>query len=355
MSINVVMLADTRSVHIKRWARSLVERGLELTLISLGGDDIDRVEIIKLPCSGSRALGFLRQAGAVRELINHIRPDLVHAHYASSYGYWGWRSGFHPFLLSVWGTDIIEFPVNPINRILFKRIVNAADTITATGEFLKMAVRKYIKGDNPPVAVIPFGVKIGPLDRRPAGSGNVRLIFIKVHHKRYGPDILLHAFRIALDKCPFLFLTMAGEGKMTQRLKKMAMELGINDKVEFIGFIDNSEIPRVLSGHDILVMPSRREGFGVTALEAAASGLPTIATNVGGIPEVVIDGQTGLLVPSEDADMLADAIVRLSTQEGLRRDMGQKAREFVLRRYNWDDNVDEMMKIYENLTGNSRR
>lgn len=350
MSIRVVMLADSRSVHIKRWAQSLVDRGVDLTVISLGGDDIDRVDIIKLPSAQRRSLGFIRQSGAVRKLINRIQPDLVHAHYASSYGYWGWRSEFHPFLLSVWGTDIIEFPRNIINRFFLKRIINAADAITATGEYLKENVCRYIRGENPPVSVIPFGVNIGAPGGKTTKDNGKRLIFLKVHHPRYGPDILLRAFKMALEKCPSLSLTMAGEGEMTARLKKMAVELGIDGRVDFVGFVEYRKVHEILLAHDIMVMPSLREGFGVTALEAAAAGLPTIATNIGGIPEVVRDGEGGLLVPPNDIRALAEAIIWLSTHPGQRLEMGQNARTFVEKRYNWDDNVGQMLDLYQILT-----
>jgi glycosyltransferase involved in cell wall biosynthesis len=343
------MLADSRSVHIKRWARSLVERGVRLTLISLAGHDIENVEVINLPVTGNRRLGYLRRAGAVRKLIDKIKPDLVHAHYASSFGYWGMRSGFHPFLLSVWGTDVVEFPTNVFSRMYLERILNRADAIAATSEFLKTAARKFVKNDRRQISVIPFGVDLSTPVDKPDGPDGIRLIFTKVHHERYGPDVLLHALKTVLEKVPGMTLTMAGVGPMTASLKSLAADLGIKDKVDFPGFVDYRKIPEVMARHDILVMPSLHEGFGVAALEAGAAGLPTIATEVGGIPEVVIDGQTGLLVPPNDISALAEAIIRLSEDAGLRREFGQNARIFVEKRYNWDDCVDQMIALYESL------
>ncbi len=354
MTVKIVMLADSRSVHVRRWAQSLVDRGIKLTLISLGGDDLERVDLIKVPFSGNRRPDFLRRAEYVRNLINQIRPDLVHAHYASSYGYWGMKSGFRPFLLSVWGTDIVEFPNNMISRVFLKRIMSSADAISATSEYLRGVATKFIDGNKAPIYVIPFGVEIGPMETKKKTGDIVRLIYTKGHHKRYGPDILLKALKAAQEKYPAISLTLAGEGRMTRQLKKMAADLGIADKVEFTGFIDNDKIPETLAAHDVLVMPSLQEGFGVASLEASAAGLPTIATNVGGIPEIVIDGKTGLLVPPGDFSALAEAIMRLTEDAGLRHDMGRNARAFVEERYDWNKNVDQMIDLYESLAKNPR-
>ena len=354
MPVKIVMLADSRSVHVRRWARSLVDRGIKLTLISLGGDDVEKVDLIKVPFSGNRRLDFLRRAEYVKNLINQIAPDVVHAHYTSSYGYWGMKSGFRPFLLSIWGTDIVEFPSNIISRTFLRRIINSATAISATSEYLRGVATKLMNNNRIPVYVIPFGVEIGPMETKKTNSDTVRLIYTKGHHKRYGPDILLKAFKALQGEYPSISLTLAGEGRMTSQLKKMAADLGIADKVEFTGFIDNNKIPETLAAHDIFVMPSLQEGFGVASLEASAAGLPTIATNVGGIPEVVVDGKTGLLVPPVDVKALADAVLRLSEDAGLRHDLGRNARAFVEERYDWNKNVDQMIDLYESLAHNSR-
>ena len=96
-------------------------------------------------------------------------------------------------------------------------------------------------------------------------------------------------------------------------------------------------------------MPSRAEAFGVAALEAQACGLPVVASNVGGLPEVVRDGETGLLVPPEAPQALAAALMTLIQDPQLRADMGRNGREWVLERYEWRHNVDEMLGIYERV------
>lgn len=349
MAISLVMLGDSRSVHIKRWTRALVDRGIKLTLISLGGEDIENVEQIQVPCRNNRQAGFLMQAGKVKRLINDIKPDLVHAHYVSSYGFWGAYSKYRPFCASVWGTDIVEFPNNWFKRKAIGRILKSADLITATSEYLKKIAGNIMPELNEKLAVVPFGVGLHNRSDKVKSDTIVRLIFLKIHHARYGPDILLKAFEMALRKNSKMSLTMAGDGPMTPQLKRMASELGMSAYIDFVGFIDYRITYDLLRKHDIMVMPSLKEGFGVSALEAGVARLPTIATHVGGIPEAVIDGKTGILVPPSDANALSDAIIKLAGNSYLRKNMGANAQQFVAENYEWNSCVDRMISIYQSL------
>jgi glycosyltransferase involved in cell wall biosynthesis len=117
--------------------------------------------------------------------------------------------------------------------------------------------------------------------------------------------------------------------------------------VEFRGEVSHEKVPSVLNELDIFVMPSRAEGFGVAALEGAASELPVVATRVHGIPDVVIDGETGILVPPRDIGALAAAIESLATQAKVRAKMGKAGRAFVERHYRWEDNCAQMDRLYE--------
>jgi glycosyltransferase involved in cell wall biosynthesis len=116
--------------------------------------------------------------------------------------------------------------------------------------------------------------------------------------------------------------------------------------VRFIGRLPNSDVAALLSGLDVLAMPSRREEWGVAAAEASASGLAVVATRVGGIPEIVADGETGLLVPPEDPAALAKALERLIADPGLRSRLGRAGRRRIEELFRWERCVDRMELIY---------
>jgi glycosyltransferase involved in cell wall biosynthesis len=101
---------------------------------------------------------------------------------------------------------------------------------------------------------------------------------------------------------------------------------------------------------DIFAIPSTWEGFGVAALEASAMGLPVVGSNIHGLPDVVLDGETGVLVPAGDTSKLADAIARLAEDSGLGARMGEAGRAFVVEEYRWEDNARLMETLYDQLT-----
>ncbi len=130
----------------------------------------------------------------------------------------------------------------------------------------------------------------------------------------------------------------------------MTNDLGLRDRVTFAGEVTHEDVPAMLRRLDIFAMPSTWEGFGVSALEASAMELPVVASDIHGIPDVVLDGTSGLLVPPADARALADAIARLAGDAALRRTMGAAGRAYVERDYRWQDNAALMERLYADMT-----
>ena len=136
-------------------------------------------------------------------------------------------------------------------------------------------------------------------------------------------------------------------------LKMQAKFLGIEDRVIFLGYIEDSKLPEVFRMADIFVLPSvTSEAFGIVVLEAMASGVPVIATNVGGIPEIVKENEAGLLVPPGNELELRNAIQRLLQEEKLRRWYGSNGRRAVEEKYSWDRVVVKIEKTYEEVLSN---
>lgn len=357
MSKHIVILGYSGSIHVIRWARAMAERDYKITVVSLGGESIDGISTIILPVGSSRDIGYLVNLRKVKKIIRSLKPDLVHVHYAAGFGLWGGFSRFHPLVVSVWGADVIDFPSNYIKRTLIRRVLRRADAVTATSRFLAERTLSLLPEIAEKTAVIPFGVEIPSDFKSDSSPDSARLMYIKAHRKKYGPDILLKAMPLVAKVFPQVMLTMAGKGEMTPVLKNMVEDLGLKNNVSFSGFIDNRKIFDLLSEHDIMVMPSimDSESFGVAVLEASAAGLPVIAGEVGGVPEVLIDGQTGRLVPAKDFRALAKAIIELLGDHQQRQDMGRAGREFVLSNYLWKDCVDNMVRLYEKLITGSER
>jgi glycosyltransferase involved in cell wall biosynthesis len=322
------------------------EQGYQIRVIALGGVPVPGAECIILPRRG-RWSYFRRAAEAVR-LAREFRPDLVHVHYAGGFGLWGARCDFAPVLISVWGSDVVDLPHDLIHRFVIRRALRKSARVSATSEYLRQVCVSLCPEVSERIDIIPFGVEI-PANVAPMPALPVRLCFIKLHRSVYGPDVLLRALAIVCAKMPDVTLTMAGSGDMTTHLKRMVHDLGLERNVEFAGQVPHEQIYALLQEHHFMVMPSREEAFGVAVLEAAACGRPTIASRVGGVPEVLSDGETGLLVPPGDETALAEVILRLARDPETCRRMGEAGRSLVQEKYLWGHSLDRMTQLYESM------
>ena len=165
-----------------------------------------------------------------------------------------------------------------------------------------------------------------------------RLIPIKGHL------VILRALAQARARVPGVTLAVAGRGPLEPALKTYARELGLEDAVDFLGFV--SPVQRAIENAAIVVVPSLGEGFGMVALEAMERARPVIASAVGGLPEIVSDGETGLVVPAGDAEALADAIVALAGDLDRAAAMGSVARKRALAEFPPDRSATRIEELY---------
>jgi glycosyltransferase involved in cell wall biosynthesis len=342
----VAILGWAHSVHIIRWVRGLTDRGLKVKLISLDGTPIDGIDTIILPRSGK--LSYFQHGPRVKQLIRQFNPDLVHAHYAVGNGLWGMHSKQHPFVISVWGSDIVELKGKPLKRWLVRRILRSADHITATSNYLAQRTTDVERSVSARLSTIPFGVTV-PESTPPLPPYPLRLAFIKHHFPRYAPELIVQAVDMSRQQGHPVSVTFAGEGPMTARLKSRTEELGLTDSISFVGWVESDHMTEFLTNHHAIIMPSRQEAFGVAVLEAAALGRPAITSDIGGIPEVVRDGKTGLTVPADNTEALAAAIIKLASDPALVQQLGKSAHSFVQSHYTWDRSLDMMLDLYDRL------
>jgi glycosyltransferase involved in cell wall biosynthesis len=215
---------------------------------------------------------------------------------------------------------------------LEKSMISRAGRISATSD----AARDASKGIAPdtPLHMVSAGVapSLFSLERHPE---SFLLYFgrLDIYHK--GIDTLLDAIAIVSRSKPDVLLKIAGRGSSADEITALAGKLGIERNVQVLGAVDDAERDRLFSTAVMQVMPSRFEGFGLAAAEAMAAGVPLIASNAGSLPEVVDAPRGGVLVPPDDPQALADAIVKLFGDEAMRRRLSSSARESA-RRFDWD-------------------
>jgi phosphatidylinositol alpha-1,6-mannosyltransferase len=181
----------------------------------------------------------------------------------------------------------------------------------------------------------------GELKNRLQLEGQRVLLTVARLVERKGVDTTLRALPRVIASVPDLTYLIVGQGPDQSRLEMLAKELGVSANVRFVGRVPYAELPLYYNACDAFVMPSRNEppdveGFGVVFLEANACNKPVIGAYSGGIPDAIIEGETGLLVPPNDPDALATAILKLVGNQEYAKRLGEQGRESVLRRGHWD-------------------
>lgn len=349
----LTLFASGRSYHATRWANALAARGAAVRFLTIHPFERpldDAVERVLLP--GRGRLGYVMAARTAAAELRAWRPDLVHAHYATGYGLLSLlanRTIGIPRLVSLYGSDVYEFSRRSfLHRWLLGMTTGSATTVLSASHAMAEAFRACFPRQPRP-QVIPFGVDVQrfqPAAERRPGTG-LHIGMVKKLEPKYGVDILLHAVRQLVDGgLADIKVTIVGEGAARPALEALAQSLGVSRQVCFRGVVPNEAVPAVLRELDIFVVPSRSESFGVAAVEAQACGIAVVATNVGGLPEVVVHDETGLVVPCENPTALAEAIAVLAADRERREAMGRAGRQRVLTHYDWSHNVDTMMQVY---------
>jgi len=311
---------------------------------------INEVEVVDLrPSRLPFKLGYLTTVNKIKKTLEEIKPDILHAHYASSYGLLGALSGFHPFIVSVWGSDVFSFPnKSPIHRSLLRYSLGKADAITSSSQVMAQETKKFVK--NAPIDIIPFGVDTHLFNPSPDSKGGVFKIGTARSLKEiYGLEYLIKAFAKIAGEISSSKLEIVGEGPLKDKLVSLASSLGIKSKVDFLGYVEQEGLAKLLGGWSVAVLPSIRESFGVFALEASSSGLPVVASRVGGLVETVLDGKTGFLVEPKNVDELANKLLQLYKDNALREKLGKAGREFVVQNYDWEKAAPKMLEVYERV------
>mgnify|MGYP001241815892 CR=1 FL=1 len=352
--MRVLLLGPSKSIHIQKWARFYKNQGIDIKIVTFYDhfqkDDFSlEIDILVLPKILPGKLSYITGVMPLKKYLKDFKPDILHAHYASSYGFVGALTSFKPYYVSVWGRDVFQFPLeNSINEKIIKFTFFMADEICSTSHIMAEETRKYT---DKTIHVTPFGVDLEKFKPIPGlREENVLTIgTVKALTDKYGIGDLIKAFALISKKKENVRLLIVGDGPQRDEYQRLARDLGVADLVSFAGRIPNDEVPRYINKMDVFCVPSTEdsESFGVAAVESMACGVPVVVSNVGGLPEVVVENETGFIVPKENPEQLAKAVIHLLENAELRNKMGQNGIVHVKKNYNWIENAKGMLKLYE--------
>jgi glycogen(starch) synthase len=283
-----------------------------------------------------------------------FKVDVVHVHFVSEtalYAAIACAIIRVPFVMTVHGSDLgLLSQASRYKQASAKLVLRRAAAVTAVSRDLLTIARTVESSVSSKSQTIYNGVDVAffdqwkkspPLIEYPYLLAIGNLEFVKGH------DILIRSIKRVVQEYPEHRLIIAGGGIKHDELVALADELGITDHTLFWGPARRIEVARLLHGCDLLVMPSRKEGFGIAVIEAYACGKAVVASRVGGLVELVRDGKTGVLVEPEHENALADAIISLLSDPQMRADMGKAGRQIV-EDYDWEVIIDKYLEVLSN-------
>lgn len=357
--MKICYLADINSAHTHKWLNYFKNKGYDIHVISLGNGEYEGVTVhcldvtdnVMKKASDRNKLQYIKKIKRVKELVNEIKPDILHAHYATSYGLLGALADYHPYIISAWGSDVYDFPIkSPVHKMMLKYNLKKADYIFSTSNVMKEETQKYT---NKNIEVTPFGVDINRFVPRRTEKDEVVIGTIKTLEEKYGIQYLVKAFAQLKDRNPDmnLKLRIGGKGSQEDYLKGLCRDLKIYNDVTFLGFVNPDDVVKEFQNFDIAVFPSTldSESFGVAAVEAESCGTPIVVSEVGGLMESTKPGITSLVAKKASVEDLRDKIDMLVKDKELRLKMGTAARKFVEDNYNLEDNFAYVDKLYKEI------
>ena len=370
--MKLCFLADFHAIHTLRWLRFFSERH-EVHLISLEAPKWEMgpvkegdyapvgVKLHLVPRTGVNKLFGPRR---VKKLIREIAPDVVHAHYVTHYGYLAAKSRFRPLVMTAWGSDVlIDVHQNFMKGHQVIYALKHADLLTSDGENTAKALRELTNGEKNYMKIY-FGVdtkRFSP-DRKVPGffdkylkekNGKV-VINLRGFTEVYDPGTFIRALPPVIEKFPGTVFVMARESDRRKVFEDMAASLKIDDSVKFVGNIPYDELPKYSASADIYVSNSLSDsGISASTAEAMACGLAVISTNIGDASYWIDEGKNGFLIEKGDSAALAEKMIRLISNDEMRRSFGREARKTIEERQDYYKEMGKMEQIYAALAKGS--
>ena len=288
----------------------------------------------------------------VRKLIRKIKPDIIHAHYATSGGMAALVSGFHPAIVTVHGSDLISRVKSPVWRPLLKRIFDYSDCINVVSrELAEIALSLGTREEK--IEILTPGIdteKFAFVERSDSErTSPLRMICTRRLEGIFDHYTILNALSILEEKKINFEMTFAGSGSLFGDLKQRAENHGLSDRINFSGRVPNSDLPEVLANHDIYLSASRWDGTSLSLLEAMASGLFPIVSNINANAAWIQDGFSGFLHRVGDADDLASCILRFFNHPEIRQKAIQHNRQKVCKMGDRNTNMKLLESAYMKL------
>ena len=350
--MKVVFLGAAVS-HLCNWLDAFVETGLEVVLVTLHRDrhSKPRFRCIDLSPQVKGKLSYFRALPIIRRTLALENPDLLVSYYASSYGALARLTGFQPRIVVTAGSDINFDPWRqPHLRILTSCALNGARGVVCWSPTMRDRLLALgVSGER--IFELPRGIDLAAIPSHRAGFGPLRIVCARRLSPIFNHDVLLRACRTLMDRNVPFVLRLCNTGPELARIQKLAIGLGLQDAVSFLGEISHGDVLKLLADSDVIVSLSSKDGACASLFEAMASGCYPVASRIPANEAWVRNGDNGALVPLDNAASLADVLTHLASNPGERQRAAEVNRRFARNQLDVRVNTSRYRRYFESVAG----
>lgn len=312
--MKICLFANGESIHTVRWCNYFNELGHEVHLISFHIVEIPNIHVHTVDGGKINVRGgnwrVLLKYRKVKKILKKISPDIFHALYATSYGVTGALCGFHPYVITALGSDVLISPKeSKIYRVLLKFAFSKADWITAMANHMKIAIEE-LGVPSEKITSVAFGIDpaIFNSDNHKLSQDQFVITSTRNFEKIYNIPHLINAVAKVKSEIPSVHLNLIGAGSLQSEIENLVQSLDLNENVTFFGKIPQSQISAVLNNSHVFVSVSLSDGNNISLNEAMACNTFCIATDIPANIQWIVDSENGFLVKIDDVEGLANKI-----------------------------------------------
>ncbi len=375
--MRLCFVGNPGSIHTQRWVGHFAAAGHETHLVNLGPQPARQFDWPgpqhhnlppppRIPVPGLRgAIMLLARRHALVALLAQIQPDVLHAHSIGDPAWFAALSGFHPLVLTAWGSDVLlglrQAP--RLNRWLTRYALRRADLFTADAHQVLEAAQPHLR-PGAQVELIRFGVDTRTFSpgidatwraRLALGTGPV-LLSIRQCHPLYNIDVIIRAFARVREEIPnarllVKLVSQDADDPYLAEIRALADQLALGDAVVYVPQISYAEIPDLYRAADVVVSAPSSDGMPVSVLEAMACGAPVVASDLPALRELTAEGADLALTPVRDTDALCTAILALLTDPARRQQASERNLATVRRTADFAAEMARMEEFYRSFAG----
>lgn len=348
--MKICYLAHGQSIHTQRWVRYFSAQGHEVHLISFQpfADDKTVFHVLKrkFPVED---LDYFLQISTVRRLVREIQPDILHAHYLTSFGFLGACSGWHPFVVTALGSDILITPFRSfLHKMLTRFVLKKADLAIADAQISTSKMIELGAGKEK-VITLPCGIDPRLFYPRPKIDDQPVLISVRHHKPLFNLGTIMKAVVILRNQKRDVKLLLAGDGPLRPKLEALAKRLEVRNFVEFLGEIPHEKLGELYRQASIYLAIPCSDATSISLLEAMACGIFPIVSDIPANREWVTDGLNGILIPFDNPTVLAEKIVQALDDRNLRKRAAKINQEIIKEKALWGKNMEMAERYYLQL------